>query len=143
MRQLRAAHSQRTRRLEHASERDRILRDRLTKGKIDPKADDAYEQAAGFVLRHTVLRNVALEVIGDRLWIGESRGQNGIKHQAGFGLRALEACVNAWDGDFLWDPEHPSDEVMISVRDWLEPVERWSWDIRRTGAMPDGQPSFW
>jgi hypothetical protein len=143
MRQIRAAGAERVRRIEHDSERDRILRDRLAKGKIDPTDDDAHLQAAAYVLRNTVLQHASLELTGDRLWIGEARGSNGHKHQAGFGLRAMEACVMAWDGEHAWDVEHPPADVVISVRDWLEPVERWSWDVRRTGSVPQGQPSFW
>jgi hypothetical protein len=143
MRQMRAAGAERDRRVEHDSERERILSDRLAKGQIDPDDPDAHLKAAAYVLRNTVLQNATLNLTGDRLWIGEARGTNGNKHQAGFGLRAMEACVSAWEGEHEWDPEHPPVDVIISVRDWLEPVERWSWDVRRTGSVPLGQPSFW
>ena len=143
MRQIRAANSQRRRELQHANERDRIFRDRCQNAGIDTTTPDAETIAARHLLRDTPLRNCTLRFTGDRLWIGEGHVGNGAKHQAGFGLAAMQACVDAWGGDFTWDPQRPDLEVVISVRDWMEPSERWSWDVRRTGAVPEDQPPFW
>lgn len=143
MRQIRAANSQRRRELEHAGERDRIFRARCAAAGIEITTPDAEQIAARHLLRETPFRNNSLTFTADRLWIGEGHVGNGLKHQAGFGLAAMEACVSAWDGEFTWDAQRPPLDVVISVRDWYEPTERWSWDVRRTGAVPENQPPFW
>ncbi|MDO9353883.1 MAG: hypothetical protein Q7T55_09315 [Solirubrobacteraceae bacterium] len=143
LRQIRAAHERRVRQVQHDNDRDRILHARIVKAGLDPADPDSPELAARFLFRDTCLRNATIVLQDDRLWIGEGERGNSAKHQAGFGLEAMQACVQAWDGEHLWNDAHPDPRVMISVRDWLEPIERWSWDVRRTGSVPTGQPSFW
>ena len=143
LRQIRASHSRRLRLMQQASDRERILQSRLTKASVSGDDPGAYEQAVRFLLKDTPLCNARIEFTDDRLWIGDGERGSGSKHQAGFGLDAMNACVSAWDGDHAWDPEHPDPNVIISVRDWLDPIDRWSWDVRRTGSVPMGQPSFW
>ena len=143
LRQIRASHSRRMRLMQQATDRERILQGRLSKAGVSADDPDAYELAVRFLFKDSPLCNAKIEFTDDRLWIGDGERGNGSKHQAGFGLDAMYACVNAWEGDHLWDPEHPDPNVIISVRDWLDPVDRWSWDVRRTGSVPLGQPSFW
>lgn len=143
LRQIRAAHSQRMRELEQASERERILVARLKAASVEPDAANAELAAIRHLLRDTVFKNAAVNLEGERLWIGNGAVGSGQRHQAGFGLAAMQACVSAWPDEFAWNADAPQPDVMISVRDWLEPSERWSWDVRRTGQAPPDQPSFW
>ncbi len=143
MRQIRASSVQRVRQAQQDDDRERRLLARMEKAGVDPETPDAPVITARFIFKDTVLKNATIELAGDRLWIGEGDRTNSAKHQAGFGLQAMEACVQAWDGEHAWDESKPDARVMISVRDWLEPSERWSWDVRRTGSVPQGQPSFW
>ena len=143
LRQIRASHSRRLRLMQQASDRERILQSRLDKAGVAADDPQAFELAVRHLLKDTPLCNAEMEFTGDRLWIGNGERGNGSKHQAGFGLEAMQACVSSWDGDHTWDADHPDPAVMISVRDWLDPIDRWSWDVRRTGSVPLGQPSFW
>lgn len=143
LRQIRANHERRARQVQHDNDRDRILHARMKKAGVDPSEPHARDITAKFLFKDTVLRNAQIELVGDRLWIGEAQNDAAQKHQAGFGLQAMEACIMAWDGEHLWRVDAPDPEVMISVRDWLDPIERWSWDVRRTGSVPSDQPSFW
>ena len=135
LRQIRANHERRVRQLQHDDDRERIFHARCKKAGVDASDPNAPELVAKFLFRETCLRIATIKLTDDRLWIGEGASGNGAKHQAGFGLQAMEACIRAWDGEHTWDENAPDARVMISVRDWLEPIERWSWDVRRGPAL--------
>jgi hypothetical protein len=143
MRQIRAAEAQHKRAMEHDNERERLYRSRCAAAGVDPEAKDAPLIAARHLFKDTIFQNAPLQFTSERLWVGEGRIGNGLKHQAGFGLSAMQACVQAWPDEFAWLVDRPAPDVVLSIRDWLEPTDRWSWDVRRTGDAPADQPSFW